>query len=466
MKINTDETNFYKIAQRMQEEGLPDIAINTFKYHYTQLCEGHTGLINEADIDPVESLQDVTEFGPSLEEVGNAALSKTLLIKLNGGLGTSMGLNRAKSLITVRDGLSFLDIIARQAIHHKLPLILMNSFATRDESIEVLEKYPELVSETIPLDFVQHKVPKIRQDDYLPVDWEHARELEWCPPGHGDIYTALVSSGLLDDLILSGKRYAFVSNADNLGAVMDLRILGYFADNDIPFMMEVADRTESDKKGGHLAKLKNGQLILRESAQCADNDMEKFQDIERYRYFNTNNLWINLEKLKNSMEANNNVLGLSMIQNSKTVDPRDPLSTPIYQLESAMGSAISVFKDSQAVRVPRVRFAPVKTTNDLFLLRSDLYKLTDDGHVVMNSAESRPPVVILDPMYYQFLDDFESRFTDDVPSLTLCRSFTVSGDVKFHANVCINGDISLINKTGMQQVIDEGETIKKGISWG
>jgi UTP--glucose-1-phosphate uridylyltransferase len=465
MNTISNDANFEKIATRMQAEGLPDIAIDTFKHHYTQLCEGHTGLIAEADIEPVQSLPDVTEFESSLEELGKAALSKTLLIKLNGGLGTSMGLNRAKSLIKVRDDLSFLDVIAKQAIHHGLPLVLMNSFATRDDSIAALEKYSELTSGPIPLDFVQHKVPKIRQDDLLPVDWQASKELEWCPPGHGDIYTALVTSGLLEDLISSGKRYAFVSNADNLGAVMDFKLLGYFSSNNIPFMMEVADRNESDKKGGHIAKLKNGQLILRESAQCAESDMEYFQNINRHRYFNTNNLWIDLEKLKYAMEDNNYVLGLSLIRNSKTVDPRDPSSALIYQLESAMGSAISVFKNSQAVRVSRKRFAPVKTTNDLLLLRSDLYELTEEFNIVKKTDNEDIPTIDLDSNFYKIIDDFESRFADGMPSLATCRSLTVTGDVKFNSDVSLDGDISLVNLTDEQKEIDASKTVKNGMTW-
>src|SRR5438105_1204399 len=83
-------------------------------------------------------------------------------------------------------------------------------------------------------------------------------ELEWCPPGHGDIYTALVTSGMLDALLDAGYEHAFVSNSDNLGAVLDPRILAWFAAERIPFLMEVADRTEADRKGGHIAQRPGG----------------------------------------------------------------------------------------------------------------------------------------------------------------------------------------------------------------
>ncbi|MCB0168132.1 MAG: UTP--glucose-1-phosphate uridylyltransferase, partial [Anaerolineae bacterium] len=345
----------------MQQEGLPDIVIKTFEYYYTQLVEGQTGMISETEIEPVESLPDAETFSADLAEAGQAALPQTVLLKLNGGLGTSMGLDQAKSLLMVKNGLSFLDIIAHQALHAGIPLVLMNSFVTRDDSLAALDKYPDLQGK-IPLDFLQHKIPKITQADFSPATWPADPHLAWCPPGHGDIYTALVTSHMLDTLLAAGYKYAFVSNSDNLGAVMDTAILGHFVQNDLPFMMEVADRTEADKKGGHLAQRPDGQLILRESAQCPSDDMASFQDVSRHKYFNTNNLWLNLPALKAMLQAKDNILGLPMIRNSKTVDPRDSGSTPVYQLETAMGSAIGIFQGAGAIRVPRTRFAPVKTT--------------------------------------------------------------------------------------------------------
>ena len=93
--------------------------------------------------------------------------------------------------------------------------------------------------------------------------------MEWCPPGHGDLYAALEGSGTLDKLLADGIKYMFVSNSDNLGAVMDLTLLTHFAESDSPFMMECADRTVNDKKGGHLAvRNADSQLILREAAMC------------------------------------------------------------------------------------------------------------------------------------------------------------------------------------------------------
>ncbi len=452
--------NFRPFVERMQTEDLPDIVVKTFEYYYTLLVEGQTGLIPEADIRSVESLPDVETFPPELMETGQAALSKTVLFKLNGGLGTSMGLDKAKSLLTVRDNLSFLDIIARQALQSNIPLVLMNSFVTRDDSLAALKQYPDLWGD-IPLDFLQHKVPKITRADLSPVTWPQDPNLEWYPPGHGDIYTALVTSGMLDTLLEAGYAYAFVANADNLGAVIDPAILGYFVENRLPFMMEVADRTEADKKGGHLAQLPNGQLILRESAQCPPADMDAFQDVTRHKYFNTNNLWLNLPVLKETMTAKSNILGLPMIRNRKTVDPRDSTSTPVYQLETAMGAAIAIFAGAGAVRVPRSRFAPVKTTNDLLGVRSDAYILTGGFRIIPNPARKLGQVVIdLDSTYYKLIDNIEARFPYGVPSLLECERLNIKGDIKFGQNVTLKGTVRLINESGQSVEIEDRAVIE------
>ena len=177
------------------------------------------------------------------------------------------------------------------------------------------------------------------------------------------------------------RRYMFVSNSDNLGATMDLKLLTWFASSKAPFAMECAQRTDADKKGGHLCKL-GSKLALRESAQCPDEDEKEFQNVGKYKYFNTNNLWVNLEALKATMDKNDGVLPLPVIKNGKTVDPRDKKSTKVLQLETAMGAAIASFEGAGAILIPRSRFAPVKTTNDMLALMSDAYEVTDDYRMV------------------------------------------------------------------------------------
>jgi UTP--glucose-1-phosphate uridylyltransferase len=440
-------------VEKMEREGVPRAAIDTFKHYYEQLREGETGMLPEAEIEPVEEVQDLDELPeadtqrPSAAGTG-APLDQVIVLKLNGGLGTSMGMTRAKSLIEAKDGLSFLDVIARQVLElrertgARLPLLLMNSFATRDDSLQALDAHPELASD-VPADFVQNKEPKVLVDGLGPVEWPQNPSLEWCPPGHGDIYTALLSSGTLDVLLDARYRWAFMSNSDNLGAVLDPRILAWIASEAIPFAMEVTDRTEADRKGGHIAR-KGDRYLLRETAQTPDEDLGALQDISRHRYVNTNNLWLDLEALKRVMAERDGVLGLPLIVNRKTVDPSDKSTPEVFQLETAMGAAIGVFDGARPVRVPRRRFSPVKTTEDLLALRSDAYVLADDARVVLDdSRDGTPPVVDLDDDYYKKLADFDERFPAGAPSLVDCERIAVEGDVRFGRGVVVRGRVKV-----------------------
>jgi len=435
-------------VEKMKSAGLPRRAIESFVYHLGNLFSGATGTLREAEILPIPALPDSETF-EAARPAGENMLSRVAVIKLNGGLGTGMGLAGPKSLLRVRGDLCFLDLIARQilelrrTVDHPVPLILMNSYRTRQASIEVLGKYPKLRISGMALDFLQNRVPKIREADFHPAEFPSDPAMEWCPPGHGDLYAALGSSGILNDLMAAGIEYAFVSNADNLGAVLDSGILGYMVENDIDFLMEAADRTSSDRKGGHLCIRRGEGLSLRESAQCAPEERAAFQDIERYRYFNTNNLWIHLPSLAALMDHYGGVLPLTTIFNRKTVDPADPGSEAVIQLETAMGDAISLFPNSAAVRVPRSRFSPVKSTSDLLAVRSDAYEMTPDFRVVQAAGRIRPPRIDLDPAYYRMLDDFELRFPAGAPSLRNCQSMEIRGNVFFGALVRVDGDVRI-----------------------
>jgi UTP--glucose-1-phosphate uridylyltransferase len=432
-------------TQKMRREGLPEIAIETFAHYEGRLREGEQGMLPESEIEPLEDLPDAGALPPG----GEDELDRVVVLKLNGGLGTSMGMTRAKSLLEVKDGLSFLDIIVRQVLQlrertgARIPLLLMNSFATREDSLAALERYPQ-VKVDLPLDFVQGKVPKILADGLEPVDWPANQALEWAPPGHGDVYTSLLTSGLLDELRERGYDYLFLSNADNLGAVLDPRIVGWFAAEGLPFLSEVTDRTEGDKKGGHLARRRGGGLVLRETAQTPEEDMDAFQDTSRHRFFNTNTIWVDLRALRRTLEERDGVLGLPMIVNRKTVDPTDSSSPEVVQLETAMGAAIDVFEGAGALRVPRSRFAPVKTTSDLLAVRSDAYDLADDWTVRLAARrDGRPPLVELDSDYFKLLGDFEPRFESGPPSLVQCERLTVEGDVSFGRNVTVRGAVTV-----------------------
>ena len=442
--------------RRLEHDHAPDALRVTFTDQVRRVMAGETGLIPEADIEPVADL-------PALEHLagyaaaGTQALAAVAVIKLNGGLGTGMGLDKAKSLLPVKPGMSFLDILARQVLHLRrqhgiaLPLVLMNSYSTEVDSLSALADCTELIEGQpgLPLSFLQNRVPKLRADNLEPVDWPEDHALEWCPPGHGDVYTALQTTGLLDRLLKAGLRYAFVSNADNLGATLDPVLLGYLAQRRLPFLMEVTARTEADRKGGHLARRPQGGFVLRESAQCPPADTATFQDIRRHRFFNTNNLWIDLQALRAYMDRNGQPPALPVMVNRKTVDPRNPASTPVLQLETAMGAALGVFEGAEAVCVPRTRFAPVKTTDDLLALWSDAYVLDEQSYLRLHARRQLvPPVVRLDSRFYKMWPDFEKRFPHGAPSLVECRSLTVEGDVVFAAGLAFQGDVHIQNKQG------------------
>jgi UTP--glucose-1-phosphate uridylyltransferase len=450
---------------KMESEGLPPLVIDTYAHYYQEVIQGKTGLVYDSDIEPV-SPDEVEDFNNlfSYVDAGVDAFHQTVRIVLNGGLGTSMGLTGPKSLIEVKNGKSFLDIIIRQAGGHAVKLALMNSFSTHEDTKRALI---ELKPTKFPDVFLQHKYPKILQKDFSPATWPQASVLEWNPPGHGDVYTALLTSGTLQKFLDEGIVYAFISNLDNLGARLDEALLGYFVKNQFPFMMEVAQKTPADIKGGHLARHKNGRLLLREAAQCPKNELDAFQDIRRYRYFNTNNIWVNLKALKELFDKCK-MINLPLILNPKTLDPRDESSPSVYQVESAMGAAISLFDGTAAVKVPRTRFYPVKTCNDLLVVRSDCFVYAEDHNIRINparEAKKKADVikVRLDPKFYKKIDSLDKRFADGIPSLVDCDALTIKGDVKFEKDVIIKGTVCIKNRQESQAIIKAGTVIDQDL---
>ncbi|MDU0313160.1 UTP--glucose-1-phosphate uridylyltransferase [Phycicoccus sp. M110.8] len=432
-------------VERLEERGVDERAIRVFSHYYEQLEQGTTGLIAESDIEPLSEVTSLEQL-QATEDERREALSRTAVVKLNGGLGTSMGLSGPKSLLEVRDGRTFLDVIARQVLALReeygveVPLLLMNSFRTREASLEALAAYPELEVEGLPLDFLQNAEPKLRADDLTPVEWPDDPELEWCPPGHGDVYVAMLASGVLQALRDKGFRYVFLSNSDNLGATCDPTVPVWMAKEGIPYVSEVCDRTANDRKGGHLAiRRSDGRIVLRERSMVSEEDDRWFQDTERHPLFHANNLWVDLDALEAKLTESDGVLGLPIIVNRKTVDPSRKDSTPVIQVESAMGTAIEVFAGSRALRIPRSRFRPVKTTNELLLLRSDLFAFDELSRVVAQS-DRRDPRVDLDD-HYTLIGDFDERFPAGAPSLVECTSLVVHGDVTFGAGVRCVGDV-------------------------
>ena len=454
-----------EFLSKIKQDNLPPIVADTFAHYYRKVISGATGRIYERDIRPVAPDQ-IAAAGSLLKysAAGEKVYAKAVRIVLNGGLGTSMGLTGPKSLIEVRNGLRFLDIIIQQARHRGVALAFMNSFNTDAATRALLKKIdPENRSQL----FVQHRFPKILQSDLRPAQWPQNPDLEWNPPGHGDVYTALYTSGMLDRLLEKGFVYAFIANSDNLGARMDPALLGFFAANRFPFMMEVASKTSADVKGGHLAQYADGRLVLRESAQCPPEEVDAFRDIQRYCFFNTNNIWVDLRHVKKLL-TRDKFFHLPMILNPKHLDPRDTASPRVYQVETAMGAAISLFGGATAVSVPRSRFFPVKTCADLLAARSDLYLLSDTGDLQINPqriarGKSETIAIDLDPRFFGKIDQFDIRFGEGVPSLVDCESLSVQGDVRFEHPVRMVGNVRITNSRTTQAVVPQGSIVDKDL---
>ncbi|MBP7275347.1 MAG: UTP--glucose-1-phosphate uridylyltransferase [Kiritimatiellae bacterium] len=455
------------VRAKLEADHAPALLRDTYLHYWRQWAAGETGLLPSSALEPAPEAPDAEH----LPAPANAAvwLRRAAVVKLNGGLGTGMGLDRAKSLLPAKDGLSFLDLIVRQILRlreqanaPRLPLVFMNSFRTEDDTRAAVARHPMFAEGQgdLPFTFLQHRVPKVSADTGAPVDWPRDPDMEWCPPGHGDLYTALMTTGMLPRLRAAGIEILFVSNADNLGATLDPRILAWFGDSGLAFAMEVADRTESDRKGGHVARRRGGGWVLRESAQCPPEDEGDFQDITRYRYFNTNNLWLRLDDVERALRDRRGILGLPLIRNEKTVDPTDRTSPRVIQLETAMGAALSAFENAGILRVPRLRFAPVKTTEDLLALWSDAYERTPEEHVRLR-AERRgvPPVVKLEGKHYKFIGDFQSRFPEGAPSLLHCARLDVRGDVTFGRNVTVRGSVTVESGPAARKIPD-GTTLE------
>jgi UTP--glucose-1-phosphate uridylyltransferase len=416
-----------RALDKLRASGAGEASLAAFERRLQQLREGDAAGLLPGDqlepLDDVAGLEDLPDADPEL-------VDRIAVVKLNGGLGTSMGLHGPKSLIDVKPGHAFLDVIAmqvraaREATGARLPLVLMNSATTREPSLARLDG--GLGADVDP-DFLQGREPKLDAQTHEPVEWPADPALEWCPPGHGDLYVSLAESGMLAQLLDAGYEWAFTSNADNLGAVLEPRIAAHAAAHGAPFAMEVVRGTAADRKGGHLAR-HDGRIVLRETAQVPDGD-ESFTDVERWRFYNTNNLWIDLRALAALQERDAGAPELPLIVNRKTVDPTDAASPAVLQLETAMGAAIGAMDGALPVLVPRTRFAPVKTTNDLLVVRSDAYELCDDGRM-LPTFEGDGPVVTLSK-HFKTVEQLEERFPHGPPSLRACERLTVDGDVRF-----------------------------------
>ncbi|KAK5810803.1 UTP--glucose-1-phosphate uridylyltransferase [Gossypium arboreum] len=383
-------------------------------------------------------------------------LDKLVVLKLNGGLGTTMGCTGPKSVIEVRNGFTFLDLIVQQIenLNKKygcnVPLVLMNSFNTHDDTLKIVDKY---ANSNIQIHtFNQSQYPRLVAEDFTPFPCKGQPGKDgWYPPGHGDVFPALMNSGKLATFLSQDKEYAFVANSDNLGAIVDLKILNHLVKNKNEYCMEVTPKTLADVKGGTLISYE-GKVQLLEIAQVPDAHVNEFKSIEKFKIFNTNNLWLNLNAVKRLVEAD--ALKMEIIPNPKEVE-----GTKVLQLETAAGAAIRFFDHAIGINVPRSRFLPVKATSDLLLVQSDLYTLVD-GFVSRNSARANPenPSIELGPEFKK-VSNFLSRFKT-IPSIINLDSLTVTGDVWFGAGIVLKGKVKIAAKPGEKLEIPDGIVIE------
>ncbi|KAJ2903829.1 putative UTP-glucose-1-phosphate uridylyltransferase [Zalerion maritima] len=396
-------------------------------------------------------------------------LNKLAVIKLNGGLGTSMGCVGPKSVIEVRDGMSFLDLSVRQVeylnrtYNVNVPFILMNSFNTDDDTQNIIKKYEGHNVDIIT--FNQSQYPRIFKDSLLPVpkNKDDSSISDWYPPGHGDVFESLYNSGTLQQLLDRGIEILFLSNVDNLGAVVDLRILQHMVETEAEYIMELTNKTKADVKGGTIIDYE-GSVRLLEIAQVPKEHVNEFKSIKKFRYFNTNNLWMNLKAIKRVVE--NHELEMEIIPNGKTIpgDKKGESDISIIQLETAVGAAIRHFKNAHGVNVPRRRFLPVKTCSDLMLVKSDLYTVKH-GQLQMNPQRFGDAPLIKLGTDFKKVSDFQKRISS-IPKMLELDHLTITGAVNLGRGVTLKGTVIIVATEGSTIDIPPGSILENVVVQG
>ncbi len=459
-KLNLNDI-MNQIQSYMTQYQLHSLLIEDFNKKVLSVYQGETGLIdfknvldlNKNDIINLNELPFQLEYD---SKITHEISKKLAIIKLNGGLGTSMGLNKAKTLLKVKEHKTFLDIILDQVkilrsnTNVDVPLIFMNSFNTSNDTIN----YPGVKDinqkNNIPVEFIQNKVPRLLEDTLLPFG-DGSESKHWCPPGHGDIYISLKISGLLELLLNQGIEYVFISNGDNLGAIFEPSILAYMIENDLDFISEVTPKTVADIKGGVLYRNRiTNRIELLETAQVPPENKKDFEDTSKFKDFNINNLWVNLKSLNRLFE--HGTIQLPLIINPKEVDGKK-----VLQLETAMGAAIGQFDKTKIIRVPRNRFAPVKKCNDLLVRKSDAYILNQKNALIPNPNLKQEPIVKLSNEY-DHIENFESLFKE-VPSLIDCTQLNIQGKFLFDIKLKISGKVELNNNS--DEIIKISDMLKQ-----
>lgn len=442
---------------KMEQEGADSKQMNRFYELYSRYLKNRGETIVWEDIR--SPMDRIIQYSDIIQQDGDARslLKKLAVLKLNGGLGTTMGCIGPKSAIPVKGGKNFIDLVAKQLkfLRRKynvdVPLVLMNSFNTESMTETLISRHDNILT------FNQSKYPRISSDTLLPPRNLDSKEIFY-PPGHGDILNSLDDSGMLDKLLEDGKEYLFISNIDNLAATVDLKLLEYFDSQNFEFMMEVTSKTRADIKGGTLIEY-GGALRLLEIAQVPPSKKSEFTSVRKFKIFNTNSVWINLKSLKNKLKTEK--FNLDIIENKKTIN-----NETVYQLETAIGSAIRFFDRSCGVVVPRSRFLPVKTCSDLFLVESNLF-VERNGQLILNPnrVPMNVPTIKLIGNNFKKIEKYEESFKG-IPDLLELDSLTVSGNVVFGKNVVLRGTVIILADKNSVINIPDGSVLEDNIVYG
>ncbi|KAA8495471.1 UTP--glucose-1-phosphate uridylyltransferase [Porphyridium purpureum] len=468
MTLVSEESMKQKNAAAPANAQMSDMELNGFMQLYERFVRSKGEKKAQLDWAKIQSpddnmLKPYAELpSPSPEEEA-ALLNKLVVCKLNGGLGTSMGCKGPKSIIDVRSNATFLDLIVQQieTLNKEnsgvdVPLVLMNSFNTADDTDKIIRKYKD--AQVNVLTFNQSRYPRILTETLEPLPWTHSDydAEDWYPPGHGDVYAALMNSGIVDKMLAEGKEYIFVSNVDNLGAVVDTKILKMMADCNSEYCMELTDKTRADIKGGTLINYE-GKSSLLEVAQVPKEYVGEFKSIKKFKVFNTNNIWMSLSAIKRIMEKG---MELDIIENGK-----EARGQKVIQLETAIGAGISYFSNACGANVPRSRFLPVKTTSDLLLIQSNLYTL-NKGTLVMNPERmfSSTPAITLGPEFKK-VAGYNARF-GSIPDVIELDHLTVSGNVSFGKKVSLRGTVIIVCQEGSSIMIPDGAILENKVVTG
>eukprot|EP01091_Cochliopodium_minus_P008274 TRINITY_DN1847_c0_g1_i1.p1 TRINITY_DN1847_c0_g1~~TRINITY_DN1847_c0_g1_i1.p1 ORF type:complete len:484 (-),score=157.12 TRINITY_DN1847_c0_g1_i1:39-1490(-) len=437
-----------------------------FKEIFSNFIEGRTQPIVWDKIENSTTIPNYDSITKISETQTKDITSKLAVLKLNGGLGTTMGCRGPKSVIEVRAGETFLDIIHHQIEYlnestgTNIPLVLMNSFNTHKETNNIVKKYKN--SSVDIKTFQQSQYPRFYSQNFMPVpnDMNNVINDEWYPPGHGDIYQSIINSGTLEKLKKEGREYLFISNVDNLGATVDMNILNYMIEHDYEFLMEVTDKTEADVKGGTLIEYE-GKIKLLEIAQVPKEHLNDFTSVKKFKVFNTNNLWVKLSAIEKFIE-NGNFSKMDVIKNPKKLKN----GSMCIQLETAAGAAIEHFRSTGLI-VPRSRFMPVKKTSDLFLVQSDLYSINPKNKcLILNPLRTLPtlPIIKLGE-YFSSVQEFQNRFKS-IPKILELSHLTVSGDVSFGENITLKGSVVVVAHKGNKIDVPSGSVLENSVLTG